>query len=66
MSDMQAIADGARGEFTDAVLMRGCDRLASLFARDGAMRSSHQRCGRQAWKIRDGHHPARWRHRVRP
>jgi hypothetical protein len=43
MSDLQAIADrfetGAlRGEFTDAVTMRGYDRLASLFTPHGAWR----------------------------
>ena len=43
MSDVQAIADGfeieaLRGEFTDAVMMRDYDRLASLFTRDGAVR----------------------------
>src|SRR6266498_2388234 len=43
MSDFQTIADrveiGAlRGEFTDAVMMRDYDRLASLFTLDGALR----------------------------
>ena len=43
MSDFQAIADrveieALRGEFTDAVMMRDYDRLASLFTRDGALR----------------------------
>jgi ketosteroid isomerase-like protein len=43
MSDLQAIADrveieALRGEFTDAVMMRDYDRLASLFTPDGALR----------------------------
>ncbi len=43
MSDLQAIADrveieALRGEFTDAVMMRDYDRLASLFAHDGVLR----------------------------
>jgi ketosteroid isomerase-like protein len=43
MSDFQAIADrveieALRGEFTDAVMMRDCARLASLFTPDGALR----------------------------
>ena len=43
MSDLQAIADrveieALRGEFTDAVMMRDYDRVASLFIRDGALR----------------------------
>ncbi len=43
MSDLQAIADrveieALRGEFTDAVMMRDYDRLASLFTHDGALR----------------------------
>jgi ketosteroid isomerase-like protein len=43
MSDLQAIADrveieALRGEFTDAVMMRDYDRLASLFTHDGAVR----------------------------
>ena len=43
MSDFQAIADrveieALRGEFTDAAMMRDGDRLASLFAEDGALR----------------------------
>jgi hypothetical protein len=43
MSELQAIADrfeieALRGEFTDAVMMRDYDRLASLFTRDGAWR----------------------------
>jgi hypothetical protein len=41
MSDFQAIADrveieALRGEFTDAVMMREYDRVASLFTPDGA------------------------------
>ena len=43
MSDFQAIADRfeietLRGEFTDAVMMRDYDRVASLFTRDGMWR----------------------------
>ncbi len=43
MSDFQAIADrveieALRGEFTDAVMMRDYDRVASLFIPDGALR----------------------------
>jgi ketosteroid isomerase-like protein len=46
MSDLQAIADrveieALRGEFTDAVMMRDYDRLASLFTKDGAVRIPH-------------------------
>jgi ketosteroid isomerase-like protein len=46
MSDVQAIADrfeieALRGEFTDAVMMRDYDRLASLFTSDGAVRMPH-------------------------
>jgi ketosteroid isomerase-like protein len=43
VTDMQAIADrveieALRGEFTDAVMMRDYDRVASLFTPDGALR----------------------------
>jgi ketosteroid isomerase-like protein len=43
MCDLQAIADrveieALRGEFTDAVMMRDYDRVASLFTPDGALR----------------------------
>jgi ketosteroid isomerase-like protein len=43
MSDLQAIADrfeieALRGEFTDAVMMRDYDRVASLFTPDAAWR----------------------------
>jgi ketosteroid isomerase-like protein len=43
MSDLQAIADrveieALRGEFTDALIMGDYDRVASLFAQDGAVR----------------------------
>ena len=43
MRDLQAIADrleieALRGEFTDAVMMRDYDRVASLFTPDGALR----------------------------
>jgi ketosteroid isomerase-like protein len=46
MTDLQAIADrveieALRGEFTDAVMMRDFDRLASLFTADGAVRMPH-------------------------
>jgi len=43
MSDVQAIADrieieALRGEFSDAVMMRDYDRLASLFTQEGSVR----------------------------
>ncbi len=43
MSDFQAVADrveieALRGEYTDAVMMRDYDRMASLFTPDGALR----------------------------
>jgi ketosteroid isomerase-like protein len=43
MRDLEAIADrveieALRGEFTDAVMMRDYDRVASLFTHDGALR----------------------------
>jgi ketosteroid isomerase-like protein len=46
MSDPQAIVDrfeieALRGEFTDAVMMRDYDRVASLFTADGAVRMPH-------------------------
>jgi ketosteroid isomerase-like protein len=46
MSDLQSIADRfeietLRGVFTDAVMMRDYDRLASLFTPDGAVRMPH-------------------------
>jgi ketosteroid isomerase-like protein len=46
MSDLQPIADrveidALRGEFTDAVMMRDYDRLASLFTEDGVVRMPH-------------------------
>lgn len=46
MSDFQTIADrfdieALRGEFSDAVMMRDYDRLASLFTPDGAVRIPH-------------------------
>ena len=46
MSDVQSIADRfeietLRGEFTDAVMMRDYDRLASLFTEDGIVRIPH-------------------------
>ena len=33
--------EALRGEFTDAVMMRDYDRLASLFTHDGAVRMPH-------------------------
>ena len=46
MTDLQAIADRVEiaalpGEFTDAVMTRDYDRLASLFIQDGAVRMPH-------------------------
>ena len=46
MSDLDAIADrvqieALRGDFTDAVMMRDYDRLASLFTEDGTVRMPH-------------------------
>jgi ketosteroid isomerase-like protein len=46
MGDLGAMADrveieALRGEFTDAVMMRDYDRLASLFTEDGAVRMPH-------------------------
>jgi ketosteroid isomerase-like protein len=46
MSDLQAIADRLEiealpGEFTDAVMMRDYDRLASLFTEVGVVRMPH-------------------------
>jgi len=43
MSDLQAAADrveieALRGEFTDAVMTRDCDRVAALFTPDGVWR----------------------------
>jgi ketosteroid isomerase-like protein len=43
MSDLEVIADrveieALRGEFTDAVMMRDYDRVASMFTQDGALR----------------------------
>src|SRR6266550_9086219 len=43
MRDFETIADrveieALRGEFTDAVMMRNYDRVASLFTTDGALR----------------------------
>ncbi len=43
MSDLQAIADrfeieALQGEYTDALMMRDYDRLASLFTEDGVVR----------------------------
>ena len=46
MRDLEPIADrveieALRGEFSDAVMMRDYDRLASLFTEDGAVRMPH-------------------------
>src|SRR4051794_19202094 len=46
MRDLEQIADRVEieallGEFTDAVMMRDYDRLASLFTSDGAVRMPH-------------------------
>lgn len=46
MSDLRATADrveieALRGEYTDAVMMRDYDRLASLFTEDGVVRIPH-------------------------
>jgi ketosteroid isomerase-like protein len=46
MSTIQAVVDrfeieALRGEFTDAVVMRDYDRLASLFTQDGVVRIPH-------------------------
>jgi ketosteroid isomerase-like protein len=46
MRDLQVIADrveieALRGEFTDAVMMRDFDRVASLFTPDGSVRMPH-------------------------
>ena len=54
--DLEAIADrveieALRGEYTDAVMMHDYDRLASLFAPDGAVRMPHvpaESVGREA------------------
>src|SRR6266511_4302532 len=50
MSELQAIADrveieALRGEFTDAVMMRDYDRLASLFTDDGVVNREEIRAG---------------------
>jgi hypothetical protein len=46
MTDLQAIADrfeieALPGEYTDALMMRDWDHLASLFTHDGAVRMPH-------------------------
>jgi ketosteroid isomerase-like protein len=46
MSDLQTVADrfeieALRGEYTDAVMMRDYDRLASLFTNHGVVRMPH-------------------------
>jgi hypothetical protein len=53
MSDLQAMADrfeieALRGEFTDAVMMRDYDRVASLFTPGGALRM-------ELIRLRNGH-----------
>jgi hypothetical protein len=61
MSDFQAIADrveieALRGEFSDAVMMRDYDRLASLFTPDGALRMPNipaELAGREQIRARD-------------
>jgi ketosteroid isomerase-like protein len=57
VGDLQDIADrveieALRGEFTDAVMMRDWDRLASLFTPDGALRMHVEFAGRE--EIRAG------------
>jgi ketosteroid isomerase-like protein len=57
MSDFQSIVDrfeieALRGEFTDAVMMRDPDRLASLFTEDGSLRMHVELTGRE--QIRAG------------
>ncbi|WP_030181966.1 nuclear transport factor 2 family protein [Streptomyces violaceorubidus] len=66
MSDFQAIADrveieALRGEFTDAVMMRDYDRVASLFTPDGVWRmpdipaemSGQEQIRAWGWKVPD-------------
>ena len=66
MSDLQAIADrveieALRGEYTDAVMMRDYDRLASLFTPDGALRIPYagvELAGREEIRAWGGRVPA--------
>jgi ketosteroid isomerase-like protein len=66
MSDLKAIADrveieALRGEFTDAVMMRDYDRVASLFAPGGALRipdASVELTGREEIRAWGGRVPA--------
>src|SRR5215469_4859938 len=68
MSDFQAIADrveieALRAEFTDAVMMRDYDRVASLFAQDGALRMPNvpvELTGREEIRGRGGRALAIW------
>jgi ketosteroid isomerase-like protein len=60
MGDFQAIADrfeieALRGEYTDALMMRDYDRLASLFTEDGVVRISYINAEAKSWEeIRAG------------
>ena len=52
MNDLQAIVDrveieALRGDFTDAVMMRDYDCVASLFTEEGAVRMPHRSGGRR-------------------
>jgi ketosteroid isomerase-like protein len=68
MSDLQAIADrveieALRGEFTDAVMMRDYDRVASLFTPDGALRMPNvpvELAGREEIRAWGERAPALW------
>jgi ketosteroid isomerase-like protein len=68
MSDLQAIADrfeieALRGEFTDAVMMRDYDRVASLFTPDGALRMPNvpvELAGREEIRAWGGRALAMW------
>jgi len=55
MSDLQATADrveieALRGEFTDAVMMRDYDRVATLFTPDGALRMPNVPVELEGWE----------------
>jgi ketosteroid isomerase-like protein len=66
MGDLQTIADrveieALRGEFTDAVMMRDYDRVASLFTADGALRMPNipaELAGREEIRAWGGRVPA--------
>ena len=66
MSGLESIADrfeieALRGEFTDAVMMRDYDRLASLFTPDGALRIPYagvELAGREEIRAWGGRVPA--------